>query len=1570
MYQRNIFTTSALLLLCAFVLLTGCSGNGKGGRAGNGGSSDTAVISGKVMLSGTVLSSEKTSGYLNALYGVPAAKPGTKGYREMSGKVPVSGLNKVLFAAGDAQSLSNATVELFDADHPEWLYPVATGITGSDGSYQLSAMTNAAKNEGAAYRDGDPIPAGKYTLVAYKTGLGQKPVVAVQTVVFRFEGDVPDVDFEVVDNDAPPTVISILGLAKNTDGTPTWGGAAATYPANSAMQITFSMPMTRDYLSAIAIESADGGTVPTGKWTLSADWLTASFYLDEGQTLAQGRTYKITIYGEDDTTNHAKAVNVYGNPIDQTSTCTFVAAAEDTTAPTVQWNRPTESEMSGLVDVTQPFRIESDELLDVNSLSLQSTTEPGIGVKPGVLFLGKNQSGKYVYEFDLGEPLQLDTYYSVTVEGGKDLAGHDMNVLTGSITTYGAAETAGIDPSADSEKQNLQAAVKAVFGKWVRAMSDRNLAQFQNMMSGEFYFEYDVSSGIDTTYDINRDGRYSFSEFSGFMEKNAFVNWAYCGTTITGSISSTAASYINIYSLYEPPQADFDFKLSASNTANSQKCSDSAPKETLYATLQYKNGSWKIVRASSGIDTRDKTVSSPDIITADFYQINNADSMFFSSSSGALSDGAKLDGVPNSPTAVHAQNIALKYEWEAVAGVASYVLVVMDQRNPDQGVAVAFPSTVTSARSDKDWVTALGGTDVSTLFGLASGGTNSFSYVEGGKYYWEVIGLETTASADVPDQNENVILQDIKAASFVREFNVAGVYAELLVQVKPTAGGSEISYSELFQGYDLGSSGTANLAIYTPNKSSSGTIQIQGSKWESGTLSFDSDAKASYDLTLYKGDTWVEVCDSGNSTANPPKPQLCKSFSITTTGGLDPVIQITMVTDNTGAVLTGNASQYYTAAPEATQITIWGSVSDSSVSSLYFNLWNETGAYSSSQALVSSGLFNITMDIYQGDNWINIWGSGITGSYSEYVGVYAETGAVWVPPISITNVSESTLRGNYTSSSDWDASPGSDYKVTISGKLKTPQDGSYYVSSDGGYVSGTLTSLSNGSFSLTVEIYDGWNYVSLYDSTGAWYGVNIYTEDGKPVIKPTITKVDGADYSGSGSATVSGCVAALQGTAVVGDVTVNVNGYGKTGAGYSSFWESQTVDAKGLRDPGDFTVYVPVASGTGSYTYVDIYDKDYKWTSVKLSTTADCTYSEPTISFTTVKNALGYELYTDVSGYYQAGTTNKVTISGTSNRPGYAVRARLNTCSVIEETGYSSTSGSGPYYWNVSINVFGQLFNSGYNDIYLNNGTVVPVYSANSNAGPPPPMAIRVKPGVSIASIQCNSMDMSTGSATGVTIVGKTSAPDGTGHYTDTLNGNHTFLISQGTFSIQHVNVYQGYNYIYLYDTDYNYYSLTIESSNGVAKPQFVTISGPGNNDPVSGDVPVYGTITNPISPSGYEYDPSTVYAYVYNDVTKDYTWYSSDIYDQITYNYKSISYDGTNFDLIYPMGGNTGSYSYINVYAYDTVNGINHGHAIYVNGTGSDYYYKPGAKPAIEQSSTAEIDRMKREVEITSKTR
>lgn len=1564
--KRFLASTAASIILLSFlVVMSGCSGSGKGGSSGSG--SGTTVVSGKVTLSATVIGQKPS---LKEMFAVPPAKPGTKAYREMSGNLPVAGLNKVLFAPGDPTPLSNATVELYDADHPEWLFPVATGVTDGSGDYSLSTMTNASQNSGATYANGDPIPVGKYTLIAYKVGLG-KPVVAVQTIVTEFDGGIPNVNFEVLDSDIAPAVISILGLPKNKDGSQTWGTASTTHPANSAVQVTFSMPMMREYLSAISLTSSDGGTVPTGKWSLSADWRIATFYLDEGQMFSIGKTYAITIYGANDAGGHSKVINVYGNNIDSTAICQFKASALDVISPSVQWNSPTVIEMGNLVDVTQSFRVESNEILDVNKLSLRGV--PSIGVKPGVLFLGKSSAGLYVYEFDLGAPLQLDTEYRLTVSGGKDLAGHTMNLLNGTIRTNDAENTPGIDPASSPDTQNLQAAVKAIFGKWVRSLDDRNLAQFQGMMSPEFYMEYDAAMGIDSNSDINRDGRYSFSEFSNMISRSAFLQWDYCGTRITGTISPVSGTYINVFPGELPPRADFEFKLNATNVLNSRECSQAAPRESLYATLRYKNGVWKIVRASSGIDTRDKTIQSPDLLLASLYQINNASSAPFSTTSGALSDGYKFDGVPNMPNNDNIEDIAIKYSWDPMPGVTTYVLVIMDARKPWIGRAVAFPSSITTVRSDERWIIDIGGTDVSQKFGLGSdnpmGGGSQITYVGGGQYYWEVIGFSTITSVDMPSKTRTALLQDIKSTSFLRNYSIAGSYDELHIQVKPgtNLNATPVTYSEVLNGYDLKNSGWATLTVYSPNKVSGGNMSVYGSQYTQIPIIFDAAGQSTFTVSLYQGWNWVNICDNGDYNAVPPKLPLCKSFSVLTTGGIPPVIQIWEVIDDTGATLAGDAAQYFVAEPGATKVTIKGITTDPSVPNLNLNLWNQSGAYSSAQAQMTCGPSTCEftfadLDIYQGENWINLYGQGAQW-YNANMGIYADTGAVWVPPISVTNVTETTLRAQYPNSSDWDSDPGSDFTVTITGKFKIPANGTYSTWAEGGYKNGTLNALSDGSFSLNVLLYNGWNYISLYDSQSAWYGVNIYATNGKPVIKPVITTIDGVAYNASGSASVSQCVVKIDGTAVLGQMNINVSGYGQMAIGLGSFYEYQTTQSTGAADPGNFTIYVPVASGAGSYTYINIYDKDYKGVSLHLSTTANCTYVAPSSTFVGVKDDLNSVLTNDGTygtgpydyGLYQSGTSSTVTLYGTASRAGHSVTAENNICGnrFTKTTNASLTPNSlGSYDWSVTMDVYG-TYNSGYNYYYVYDGSnyrYVYVRSLNTVATPPPPFQAYASPGTQTnASCTSREYDLSSlGSlATSVTITGTTTAPDGTGYYRDPLNGNHPFTITNGSFTISGITVYDGWNNIYLNDTNYNDFNVSILTANGLLKPQFVKTTSPVLNSTVTGTQTVQGDISDPI---GSGYSPKTVYASVYNSVTGSSRSFSSDLYEQQQYGYGAMSFNGTNYSFSYDFGAVTTSYSSIDVYAYDNVNGISHGHTIYVNtgGIWTDYYYKPGAMKLI----------------------
>ena len=83
-------------------------------------------------------------------------------------------------------------------------------------------------------------------------------------------------------------------------------------------------------------------------------------------------------------------------------------------------------------------------------------------------------------------------------------------------------------------------------------------------MSGEFYMEYDSSRGISSD-DVNRDGRFSFSEFSMMLAKQAFVQWEYCGTTISGVVINP----INIVAADNTADFEFALTLPARSAADS-----------------------------------------------------------------------------------------------------------------------------------------------------------------------------------------------------------------------------------------------------------------------------------------------------------------------------------------------------------------------------------------------------------------------------------------------------------------------------------------------------------------------------------------------------------------------------------------------------------------------------------------------------------------------------------------------------------------------------------------------------------------------------------------------------------------------------------------------------------------------------------------------------------------------------------------------------------------------------------------------------------------------------------------
>ena len=1157
MKTRRIYMVMLGLMISFSLILSGCSGKGISGLFGFGKSkSNTTVISGKVSLSGS-LSSKPNMATLSS---APVGMPGTRKYQ--SSEIPVDGLSTTLNASQQKSALSGAVVDLYDANHPEWLYPVSTGSCDDNGDYELSSMTNVEYNQTTAYKEGDPIPAGNYTLVAHKEKFGERPLVAVQSIVNSFSGNVSGLMFEILPSDVSPVVSTMFGVAKNTNGTMTWGnlnqakGAVTALAPNDAIQITFSMPMLRETLDAIVMSPK-----VSGKWTLSADWLTATYYLDPGASMTPDTVYTVTIYGNDDTGAHAQVANVYGNAIDHTSVGTFkTSSSADTMSPSLQWNRPTVAEMGDKIDCAEiPFRIESTELLDVNGITLEGVASKKdadgnpvtIGVKPGVLYLGKNNTGLYVYEFVLGQPLMLDTTYNLTVKDGKDLAGNPMGNLPGKITTKNAAQTPGIDPNASEATQNLQAQVKTVFAKWVRALNDRNLAQFQNVMNGDFVMEYGAAiHGTDVTNDVNRDGKYSFSEFSK-MIATSFAGWDYCGTSITGAISPTLGMHINLNPLDNT--ADFEFTLTSTNLINSQECTDAAPQGTLYATVKYQNSAWRIIRASQDIDTRNKSLIISNFIPATLTQYTGN----IAPDARDISDGAKLDAVPDTPSTPVPQGIYAEFAWDAVPGVESYVLVLVDAREPWRGRAVAFPKTVLKAKTTDSWNEdlykgGLGGRDVSAQFGLK--GTGSTEYVIGGRYYWEVIGFGTTAFDAISTKQAFELLKDITAVSTVKNFGIAGQYPELRVQVRAgsLASSAPISYSEIIGGYDVGSAFRAHLTIETGNKGVlNGDVTVWGSSATNYPLLFDAvTGVATQTVVLYKGINMLSSCDAGSAT----QTRLCKKFTIVTTKGLAPEIEVWDVSDDTGNTIIGDATNFFTATVGAKKATISGGVSDPNVEAVTLSLINpHLGADSVVSAPVTTDaggnrVYTADVDIYNGINWITITGNSGAPKYIDYrtgLGISAPTGKAWIPPIEITSVADVSTdstpgladkTADYGTSSDWTAAVGASSTVKINGKFKVASQGKYSTWCNGQNLQGAVTSAGDGTFGVIIPVFYGWNAVTILDFNGKAYTLNIYTETAKKFIPLKITAIDGKPYYAPSDGTLgeystTGCSVTITGTA-------------------------------------------------------------------------------------------------------------------------------------------------------------------------------------------------------------------------------------------------------------------------------------------------------------------------------------------------------------------------------------------------------------------------------------------------------
>ena len=1329
-------------ILSLMLILSGCGSDSGGdtgsvGAVGTGDGTETGTVNddgidtgiaatattvaGKVTLSSVVTAKAraKASAQRVAQKASVRGKPGSKAYRKAYAKALAQEKafeNRALPSRAAGDSFEGGFVELYNSSRSDWLFPVAKATTDAAGTYTLDVLINA-ENNGDAYTNGDAIPGGNYTLMAYTKGRTGRPVlVALQAVVSEFAGSIAGVDLVAQKSDASPKVTTMLGVSKNTDGTQTWGDAELALAPNAALQVAFSMPMSRLSMDdvGLVIAAADSSTVPSGSWTISADWLTATYYLASGQAWAQGVTYTVTINGQDspdDGTNGSgddiAVYNVFGRSLKKMSVATFSIPANavvDEQAPTAQLSSPTLAQTATPIEVITPIRIASNERMDVNGLRLKA--DPSLGAQPGVLFVGKNASSLYEYEFLLGNPLQLATTYTITVSGGKDLAGNEMNALTASFTTEATSEgiaeipTVGgdvtqADVDAAIELASNQADVKDVFGKWVRAFSDRNLPQLQSVMAGDFFMEYSTADGFNEN-DVNRDGVYDLSEFSEFMAE-AFVLWDHCGVTLEGNV----AEAINIVG---GEIADFEFTLAAETTDKSQACQTAAPNQSLFATLQKVNGAWYVVRSSEGIDTRGQEIKEAVILEL----VTPAD---------AIEHEFEKDGAEN----------PLTFEWSEVADAASYALIVIDSRNPKSGFALILPPTTTSVEipaimdeietdeavdADGDGEgdgTSTKGKMIAEDFGF----TDKFDPRNGSELYWQVAALGSNTLNDVQAGRQTSLPKDVTAISELWRFKIAGEYQELNISVEANA--SPVTFSEFIHGYDVDDAALATVTVSSPRlDATKGCLIVDGNTHEEIPLTFALNATgdmmvASADINLNVGNNninamdgipeWAWGCkdDAGNaggdsgagSDGGGDRDQFVEEwFQIITTGGIKPVIVLGDGTatdsgitayaadDTTGTLLVNDGWDWYESS-SAVSLMIEGEVDVSSLAAgsafreLRLDVWNDEAHARATRKIDinDDGTFSTTVEVFKGENWVGIhgeicddtkksdFGDRACQFYNANFGINTSAGSVYVAPISAITVHDSELvsttdaeAGLVTQKEDWgdggmwEVTAVTGNQVVISGEMEFATDNSgnreprYDVGSDGGWVGERLSVNLDGTFSITVDLFEGWNYVSIQDVNDNWYHLDLYTTAGNEVIRPEITQIDDTLFDDvtpfNGEFATTQCSVTLQGTAAVGEVRVTWSGNVEGGANneFQNFWEENVTETDAS---GNWSATIAlVGSGDDPSTpgavradnFIDVFDSSWNWMGVRVINTGDCTYTPPRMSVTTVKDDAGNEL--------------------------------------------------------------------------------------------------------------------------------------------------------------------------------------------------------------------------------------------------------------------------------------------------------------------------------------------------------
>ncbi len=1497
-----------------------------------------ARISGSVTLSSSVAGANKPRALMNqslasGLHFKPTADRGFVVSQKPALPSDLSSIS--LMSIGDP--VANAFVYLYDAEHSEWLAPVAQDMTNSSGDYTfefygctLNVSTSNCSADAAAngdeYVDGDPLPQGVYTMLIYKPstfdpilGVTTDPIVSVLPA-FRADNEnfaVEEAEAEV--SDASPNVVSMFGLDKNTDGTNTWGSSSINIPANAAIQVSFDMAMSRGSVQNIAVSN---GSAVAGSWSLSPDWLTATFKPSANLTAG---VYTVTV--------PSTTVNVYSNSMGYKAIGTFTAVAVDTTAPNITLLSPAATTN---VAATTPIRIGSNEALNINALRISST--PSIGDFPSVTQV-KTDSSDFVYEVIATKSLQLGTNYSITFSGLQDNSGNAAANVTASFSTQAAASAEGVDAAANAETQSAQVSISEIFAKWVRAVNERNSAAIQSLMSGSFVFEYSVQAEDGfRDEDINRNGRLSLQEFMNMIERG-MLHWEFCETTVTGDI-------IGNVELSSATSGNFEFTLTFDSVNQGQDC-DNSSGESIYVTVKNINGLWKLARMSEGFDHRGTPLTALSLIEAKLYEVaDNA------AGESLVTNWAQMNNFADNQT-------PLTFKFEHITGVKSYVFLLANERDPAHlGFAFVVSANRLACGDDLECSATEGDAleiSVPDPFGDNGMPTGAYPVLDffgfdddkdwgienpGEVFMWEVIGLKSITSQKLAGTSPPSVVEmvrDISAVSAVKRFQNPGEYVELGIEV--SANSTPLEFNIYDSGYDAGAADQVDVTVTTPGDASANTGYIYANShigYSDYQLTFVYDANsdtssATTTVDLFEGWTWIEA----NNGAS-----LYKGFQVSTTGGKGPDVTILDIEgfDSTPASLGSlipdqwnfiDASSDALASSEGA-VTInpsWsfadgaaiadgvGGVFDlddvvdklttescsptSGWANLEVNVWNESGAYSRVEYCNGnspSGDINISgtditlttnLEVYQGDNWIslNFFGDDGSGGYYQTqssFGLYTDAGSMFIAPMTLISVTTTegtpSENGNWGQGSDWDATDVTVSTSDITIVLDMPFAGTpmYHAGSDGLCCTDGEMILDSGSqYSITLTMYQGYNWISIEDGSGNWYNVNVFTENGAEVPRPKFLLANGnaipepSDPFSPQQVTVAQCLVTLEGT--VPDNTehlfVNWNG-GNQSQGY---WEGQEIVLPA--DTGSnqtWSATFQLVSGAGSFNRVEVFDDTNQgWAQLDVFTSAPgCTYTEPLLSVngarigsangTELLNEGGMTFGIDNQGVAEPVTDTAIWVYGTSSIPGRFISLDAHLCGTQVKFGANASSTANvddTYDWVVQIELFDDNpaavdFSTVFPFVqYMNvsdgfNYNSIQIYSDSDNVVVPA-LSLNL-PGGFTDNGQggCDYAQWDGGVSTSVTITGNSSTPEAANGYGQ-ANFNSGFVDFEidefGDFSFV-VPLFDGYNNIGVNDGVGGFFNIEIQTTNGVFPPQYVFITSHSTTDiGVVGPVTIVG---------------------------------------------------------------------------------------------------------------------------------